>query len=60
MYNFDNMYQYTAYCFCIRGHNTEFYDGPVHMQIRVLLTRNQCKISDTQMTVKACGPLVNL
>ena len=23
-----------------------------------LLTRIQCKVSDTQVTVKACGPLV--
>ena len=28
------------------------------MQICTLLTRSQCKISDTQVTVKACGPLV--
>ena len=24
------------------------------------MTRSQCKVSDTQVTVKACGPLVNL
>ena len=28
------------------------------MQICALLTRIQCKVSDTQVTVKACGPLV--
>ena len=28
------------------------------MQICALLTRIQCKISDAQVTVKACGPLV--
>ena len=28
------------------------------MQICTLLTRIQCKVSDTQVTVKACGPLV--
>ena len=28
------------------------------MQICTLLTRIQCKVSDIQVTVKACGPLV--
>ena len=35
-----------------------FYDGAVDIQICALLTRSQCKVSDTQVTVKACGPLV--
>ena len=35
-----------------------FYDGSVDIQIWALLTRSQCKVSDTQVTVKACGPLV--
>ena len=35
-----------------------FYDGAVDIQIWALLTRSQCKVSDTQVTVKACGPLV--
>ena len=35
-----------------------FYDGAVDIQILALLTRSQCKVSDTQVTVKACGPLV--
>ena len=26
----------------------------------LLLTRSQCKVSDTQVTVKACGPLVKI
>ena len=30
------------------------------MQICALQTRIQCKVSDTQVTVKACGPLVQL
>ena len=30
----------------------------VDMQICALLTRIQYKVSDTQETVKACGPLV--
>ena len=30
----------------------------VDIQIWALLTRSQCKVSDTQVTVKACGPLV--
>ena len=34
------------------------YDGAVDMQIWALLTRNQSKVSDTQVTVKAYGPLV--
>ena len=37
-----------------------FYDGAVDIQIRALLKRSQGKVSDTQMTVKACGPLVCL
>ena len=36
------------------------YGGAVDMQIRAHLTRSQCKVSDTQVTVKACGPLVFL
>ena len=35
-----------------------FYDGVVDIQIWALLTRSQCKVSDTQVTVRACGPLV--
>ena len=35
-----------------------FYDGAVDIQIWALLTRTQCKVSDTQVTVKACRPLV--
>ena len=35
-----------------------FSDGVVDIQIGALLTRSQCKVSDTQVTVKACGPLV--
>ena len=35
-----------------------FYDGAVDIQIWALFTRSQCKISDTQVTVKACRPLV--
>ena len=34
-----------------------FDDGNVNMQ-RVLLTRSQCRISDTQVTVKALEPFV--
>ena len=36
-----------------------FYDGHVDTKILALLTRNQCKVSDTLMTVRAHGPLVN-
>ena len=36
-----------------------FYDGAVDIQIGALLTRSQCKVSDTQVTVQVCGPLVN-
>ena len=35
-----------------------FYDGAVDIQIWAPLTKNQCKVSGTQVTVKACGPLV--
>ena len=34
-----------------------FYDGVVDMQLWFLLTRSQCRVSDTQVTVKVCGPL---
>ena len=38
-----------------------YNNGAVDMQICALLTRIQCKVSDTQViTVKACGPLVLL
>ena len=36
-----------------------YNNGAVDMQICALLTRIQCKVTDTQLTVKACGPLVN-
>ena len=32
-----------------------FYDGPVAMQIRALLTISQCRVTDTYVTFKACG-----
>ena len=35
-----------------------FYDGDVDMQIWVLQTMNKGRASDTQVIVKACGPLV--
>ena len=35
-----------------------YYNEAVGIQICTLLTRSQCKVSDTQVTVKACGPLV--
>ena len=39
-------------CFISKG-------GPCMKQVPVaLLTRIQCKVSDAQVTVKACGPLV--
>ena len=37
-----------------------FYDVADDIQIWALLTRSQCKVSDTQVTVKACGSLVIL
>ena len=37
-----------------------FNNGAVDMQMYALLTRTQCKVSNTQVTVKACGPLVGL
>ena len=35
-----------------------YYNKGAVMQICTLLTRIQCKVSDTQVTVKASGPLV--
>ena len=37
-----------------------FYEGAVVIQIWALLTRSQCKVSNTQVTDKACGPLVKI
>ena len=37
-----------------------FYNRTVNMQICALLTRSQCKVSNTQVTVKDCRPLVKL
>ena len=37
-----------------------FYDGAVDMQICAFLKRHQCKVSDTQVTAKACRPLAML
>ena len=34
------------------------YDGAVDMQIWALLTKSQCRVSDTLVTVKVRGPLV--
>ena len=35
-----------------------FFDGAADIQIWVLLTRSQCRVSDTHVTVKALGLLV--
>ena len=35
-----------------------YYKGAVDMQRCALLTSSQCKVSETQVTVKAYGPLV--
>ena len=35
-----------------------FYDGAIDMQIWALLTRSDFRVSATQVTVKASGPLV--
>ena len=35
-----------------------FYDEAVDIQIRAPLTSSHCKVGDTQVTVKALGPLV--
>ena len=34
-----------------------FYDGAVDIQIRALLTRSQCKVSDTQGPLRPVGLL---
>ena len=58
MYNFDDMYQYTAHWLLLfEGVIMQFssaivdfylfYDGPVDMPIWFLLTRSQCSVSDT-------------
>ena len=36
-----------------------FFDEAIDMQIWALLTRSQCRVSDTQVTVETCGPLVS-
>ena len=46
-------------CFPIQSLIFIYYNNwAVDMQICTLLTRIQCKVPDTQVTVKACGPLV--
>ena len=35
-----------------------FYNGPVDMRILALLTRSQCRVSDTQVTNGVCSRLV--
>ena len=37
-----------------------FYDGPVDMQIRALPARSQKRVFQTQVTFKACEPLLDL
>ena len=37
-----------------------FCDWAVDMQIKALLTRSQCRVSDNQVTDNAHGPLVTL
>ena len=37
-----------------------FYDVADDMQIWALMTRSQCRVSDTQMTVRVLGPLVKV
>ena len=71
MYNFVDMYMYYlkhVECYCIRLVIMQlssdivdfdlFYDEPVDMQMCVFLTRSQCRVPDTQVTVKPCWPLV--
>ena len=51
-------------CYCVKGLWCCFpiplliFIYSVNMQIWAFLTRSQCKVSDTQVTVKACGLLV--
>ena len=35
-----------------------FYDGAIDMKIWALLTRSQCGVFDTQVIIKAHGPIV--
>ena len=70
MYNFYDMHQHTAhflllYQGVIMQFSTAivdlnlFYDGSVDMQIRTILTRSPLGVTDTQVTVMACGPVVH-
>ena len=36
-----------------------YFNWAVDIQICALLTRSQCKVCDTLVTIKACGPLVS-
>ena len=64
MYNFDDVYQYSIFIANVQStaivHFYLVYDGSVDMKICPLLTRSQCRVSDTQATVKAHGPLVGI
>ena len=56
-------------CYCVKGLWCclpiqllifySLYDGAIDIQIWTPLTRSQCKVSYTQVTVKACRPLVS-
>ena len=57
----------TLIAIVLREYNTDFlchcwfllfHDGAPDIQIWALLTRSQCGVSDTQVTVNALGPLV--
>ena len=37
-----------------------FYDEPVDMQMLVFLTRSQCRVPDTQVTLRPVGFLLRI
>ena len=59
--------QYTLIAIVLRVYNAAFYaianfdlfnDGSVDLQMWVLLTKSEFRVFDTQVAIKACGPLI--
>ena len=68
VYQYTEHWLLHLYCILLRAYKLKwssstivnfhlFYNGPVDYANMSLLTRRQCKVSDTQVTVKACGSL---
>ena len=56
------LYQYISHCYCVNLISFTIVDLFIILGLLLcqymLQTRSQCKVSVTQVTIKACGPLV--